>query len=119
MSNSRTVAFWLFVYLAFSALISSALVFVGHAPSYPVFQTFQEAPVSWRFAFLIAGLLALLTAYLIRRKRWAALLTALAFLVLFVPSFRVVWGQISFGIWLAILATALTAFAVIRSRHEA
>jgi hypothetical protein len=118
VSTPRAIAFWLFVYLAFSPLLSSALVFVGHAPNFPVFDTFQSAPAIWRIAFLLSGLTATLTAYLLHRNKKAASLSAAAFLVLFIPSFRVVWGQIAFGVWIAIAATVLAIFVALKTRNE-
>jgi asparagine N-glycosylation enzyme membrane subunit Stt3 len=118
VSTSRAIAFWLFVYLAVSPLLSSALVLAGRAPNFPVFDSFQSAPVIWRTAFFLSGLFAALTAYLLRRNKRVASLSALVFLALFVPSFRVVCGQISFGIWIAVTAAALTIFATLRIRNE-
>ena len=118
MSTSRSVAFWLFVYLAASPLLSSVLVLAGRAPSYPVFQTFESAPAMWRIAFFVSGLLAALSAYLVRRNKRAAIPVSIVFLATFVSSFRVVWGQIAFGIWIAVVATALTIFITIKNRNE-
>lgn len=118
MSTARAIAFWLFIYLAISPLLSSALVLAGHAPDFPVFNTFEGAPVVWRIAFFLSGLFAALSAYLVRRNNKLAALSALAFLVFFIPSFRMVWGQLALGVWIAVLATALAIFVVVKTRHE-
>ena len=115
MPALRATAFWLFIYLAFSALVSSVLVALGRAPQFPVFETFAAAPVIWRVAFAISGVLAALTAFLLRRHTKISAVSGLVFLGLFVPSFQVVWGQLSLGIWIAVVATMLAIVVAIKT----
>ena len=117
MSAAKAIAFWLFVYLAISSVLSSILVLAGRAPAFPVFQTFEATPVAWRIAFFTSGLLAALTAYLLRRDKKVSALSATAFLALFFPSYKVVWGQLALGSWIAVLATALAMFLALRNRN--
>jgi hypothetical protein len=119
VQTSKAIAFWLLIYLAASPLLTSALVFIGRAPNYPVFETFQGAAALWRTAFFLSGLFAALTAYLLRRSSKTAIFSAIVFLALFVPSFMVVWGQISLGIWIGVAATALVIFVSLKTRSEA
>ncbi len=118
MQTSKAIAFWLYIYLAVSPILTSVLVFVGRVPNYPVFEIFQDAPVLWRTAFFLSGILAALTAYLLRRSNKAALFSAIVFLALFIPSFMVVWGQMSLGIWIGVVATALAIWVSFKTRSE-
>jgi len=107
----KAITFWLFVFLAVGPIFSTSLVASGHAPSFPVFHTFEEAPTFWRMAFFASGLLAIATAFLLRRKSKLAVLSAVAFASLYAPAYFTAWGQIALGFWLGLAATILT-FAV-------
>ena len=119
MSGTRAIAFWLFVYLSISPLLTSLLVLAGVTIPFPVFRIFESAPLVWRVAFISSGILAVVTAYNIRSKSKLASLSAIAFLALFAPSFRVVFGHISFGILIAVLATVLAVLVSLKKRDEA
>ena len=114
----RAITFWLFVYLSVSPLLTSLLVFAGVSIPFPVFRIFESAPLIWRIAFISSGLLAVTTAYLIRDKSRLAALSAPTFLVLFAPSFRIVFGHIAIGVWIAVLATILALVVSFRTKNE-
>ena len=118
MQALKTITFWLLVFLAVGPIISTSLVAFGHAPSFPVFQTFEEASPLWRVAFFASGLLALATAFSLRRKSKLAALSAIAFTALYIPSYFIVWGQIALGVWLCISATILTFATTFLTRRE-
>lgn len=118
VSSLRVIAFWLFVYLSISPLLASVLVFSGVNIPFPVFRIFESAPLVWRIAFFSSGILAVLTAYHLRDKKRAAGVTAILFLSLFIPSFKVAFGHISFGVWIAAVATTLALLVSFRAKDE-
>jgi hypothetical protein len=114
----RAITFWLFVYLSVSPLLTSLLVFAGVSIPFPVFRIFESASLTWRIAFISSGLLAVTTACLIRDKKRVAALTAITFLLLFAPSFRMVFGHVAIGVWIAVLATILALIVSFRTKNE-
>ncbi|MGG6463724.1 hypothetical protein, partial [Solilutibacter silvestris] len=118
MSTARSIAFWLFIWFAFTICLSTFLVAAGLSPKYPVFETFSASPFVWRLAFSASGVLAALTALLLRKSNIYAATTSLIFLCLYVPSFRFVWGQISFGIYISVIATTLAIYVALKARRE-
>jgi len=118
VSGLRAIAFWIFAYLSISPLLTSMLIFAGVNIPFPVFRIFESAPLLWRLAFLSSGLLAVITAYLLKEKRRFAALSALCFLALYAPSFRVVFGHISLGVWVATAATTIALIVSFNKRSE-
>ena len=114
-------AIGLLIWLSLWPVFGSALSFAGAVPTrWPALVYFANSPVQWRAAFLVAGCLGLLAAWLVYSHRFRlALGAAIAFVTLYVPVFPIVWAQRTVAMVAAVVAALLAGYLAVKYRqHE-
>ena len=119
-SSLRTVIIALLVWLSLWPVIGSVLSFLGAIPTrWPALVYFANSAMQWRVVFLLAGCVALGSAWLVYKRRMvSALAAAVIFAVLYIPTFPIVWAQRTIAMVLAAVPALLIGYLLIKSRRR-
>jgi hypothetical protein len=119
-SSIRTVVITLLVWLSLWPVFGSTLSLLGAMPTrWPAFVYFANSAMQWRVVFLVAGCVALGSAWLVHKRRLvSALVAAVIFAVLYIPTFPIVWAQRTIAMLLAAVPALLIGYLLIKSRRR-
>jgi hypothetical protein len=119
-SSLRVVIIALLVWLSLWPVIGSALSFLGAVPTrWPALIYFANSAMQWRVVFLLAGCVALASAWLVHKRRMVpALATAVFFATLYIPTLPIVWAQRTIAMGLAAVPALLIGYLLIKSRRR-
>ncbi|MET4569087.1 hypothetical protein [Rhodanobacter soli] len=119
-SSLRTVIITLLVWLSIWPVIGSTLSFLGAIPTrWPALVYFANSAMQWRVVFLLAGCVALGSAWLVHKRRMVpALATAVVFAALYIPTFPIVWAQRTIAMGVAAVPALLIGYSLIKSRRR-
>lgn len=110
------------MWLALWPVAGSILSLFGAIPAFfPALVYFADSPLEWRVAFLVAGISALIAAWLLYGSRLtAALGVSVLFALIYIPVFPVVWGQTTITMAAAVAPALLIGYLRLKApRREA
>lgn len=106
-----SAAVWILAFTALAPIFFFPIDWLFHIfpDRYPVIHRMHGLGPGPKILWVASGVIAIVAIYYLTRRPVLGLLACCAFAVLYVPAAIVLWGQFTFGCWLALLVVALAA----------
>ena len=120
LPTTSRIALALLAFLAIGPFVTGLDLWLRFLPDYPAFRHFYAAGTLGHALWIGSGVLALATVALIRRRQFvAAAIVSAVFAAANMTGAPMVWGQATYGPWLAIAAFVLCVAGAIVARRDA